>query len=63
MNSVRWHAPSQVAGELAELACGESAAVPDLGSQLVKSRRGAEQWSRADPGLLRQILAELRRLA
>ena len=60
MNSARLHAPSQVAGELA---CGESAAVPDLGSQLVKSRRGAEQWSRADPGLLRQILAELRRLA
>jgi len=56
------HAPSQVAGELAELAFCESAAVPDLGSQLVNSRLGAELWSRADPGLLRQILAELRRL-
>jgi hypothetical protein len=62
LNSVRLRAPSQVAGELAESAFGESAAVPDLGSQLVDSRLGAEQWSRADPGLLRQILAELRRL-
>ena len=89
MNSVRLHAPSQVAGELAESAqrgasgvsqiggdpggtiylsegyldFAESAAVPDLGSGVVDSRRpGAEQWSRADPGLLRQILTELRRL-
>jgi len=88
LNSVRLHAPSQVAGELAESAqrdagvpqisgdpggtiylsegyldFAESAAVPDLGSGVVDSRRpGAEQWSRADPGLLRQILTELRRL-
>jgi hypothetical protein len=63
LNSERLHAPSRVAGELAEP--GTSGALPIGGDHggIIYPGEGADmQWTPSDPETLRQILAELRQL-